>query len=424
MANSNENVILFESALCSPHTEIALESSLRLTGSDNLIDFVPLYQTCTRIETHIGLSDEENLRRCNLFDTNLDKLNLPMLNKISVSKSQPTSLPNITDETLEDLSIGSFPIGKYIRCNLCHLLKVSELNLGDKLIRDLASLYYLIGYESFYSSTEALSKSDADLAIISNGRFMTQAASKHACIAKGLNYMLHERGPNNYSYILEKNIHLYEPLESQVKLFTSKIEKLKLRIVGSQYFEGIKLKRKNSWKQHNLLQETNNLPNIKGLSDSIVFFVSSDFECGVFPGNKMDTGLGDQREAFSKLSTATKILSKTLVVRMHPNMSNTDPKITNWWIAQNSGNCHIIPPDSKVDSLALASECKIVVTYNSNLGIEANYRSKPVICLGRSKYYYFNEIMKPTSFNELLMYLKNPKTRNQTMMPWHTAFTK
>jgi capsule polysaccharide modification protein KpsS len=55
-------------------------------------------------------------------------------------------------------------------------------------------------------------------------------------------------------------------------------------------------------------------------------------------------------------------------------------------------------------------KARCIITYGSTIGIEALYSKKPTISLSKSEYSFANELMQPTSLEELRIFLTNPLT--------------
>ena len=83
------------------------------------------------------------------------------------------------------------------------------------------------------SSKDALELSTPDLAIICNGRFITQAATLEACRTLKVDYLLHERGSDRDKYMLQ-NIHDFVGLQKDIVNYS-------MGTSGNHVFDGLEL---------------------------------------------------------------------------------------------------------------------------------------------------------------------------------------
>jgi len=404
-----KKILIFETALFTPHTETGLEIFFSNKSQGNCTKYVPLYNILTNIETHLFCDNKFHKDRCAYITPKIKSL-------IGSNDFIEPNIENIdakipvfsADPAIFKLYIEQFPIGPYLYNNITQYIKNSEVNLKHKETFELARELYSIGVQSYYYSKRIIEQTKPDIIYVCNGRFMSQAGTVWAARATDTTYYIHERGPDLNNFFLNKYLHDHEGVHDDLRNINANVDQEILSHVANQFYTGIREGAEKSWPSFIGNQKGGELPaKIKNRS-FMSYFQSSDFESGTFPGNNMDRGLGRQKKAFQKLKSLCEKLNKFLVVRMHPNQANGSVEDFNFWKNQQSENTLVIEPTDPTDTYELMDKSEIVTTFSSSVGIEAAYNYKPVIVLGRCYYETCDEIMKPRSEEELESFLCNP----------------
>jgi len=81
------------------------------------------------------------------------------------------------------------------------------------------------------------------------------------------------------------------------------------------------------------------------------------------------------------------------ILRAHPDEDRpgkaSQESVTNWFARSGLGdraNVLFIPPDEELNSYRLIEGSRLVLVYNSSIGLEASILGKPVLCAGRARY--------------------------------------
>lgn len=152
-------------------------------------------------------------------------------------------------------------------------------------------------------------------------------------------------------------------------------------------------------------------PEILNGNKNIVAFNSSEDEFASF-GEEFENPLfRDQNEGLRYLAEifGTRLKHYNFIIRMHPNLSGVKfafvEKIRN--LHQSYPNVFVVTPESQYDTYALMEIAEKVVSFGSTTGLEASFRRKPVILLGKCFYYYTNAAYVPKNKEELEFLLVN-----------------
>lgn len=144
----------------------------------------------------------------------------------------------------------------------------------------------------------------------------------------------------------------------------------------------------------------------------VSYFVSSDFELVGIPEieNSFQT---DQFELVSTLAKWADEGHFKLVIRLHPNMSNSPVQDIELYgnLSRNTKFIEVVMPSEDIDSYALAKASDHVVTSGSTIGLEAAYLGMNTTVCGASHYSAFNIARHVSTIDELMLVLKQPNEK-------------
>ena len=301
-------------------------------------------------------------------------INIDYINQIEI----PKNIYKIKELHYEGVQIGQAVFGDYIDCNKTYLISTEEDSL---LVKNLI----INAVQTILFTKKILLKNEFDLVYIFNGRFTFNYPILKFCELNNVLYKIHERGSSKFTYFLE------DFTRHNIDKVSKKITKIDLKNnkeieIGHNFFRNKRNGIESSWVS---FKKSTNLEKIKLPSNNrlVVFYTSSEFEFeAVSDQNQRNKEFVTQIAAIKKVVELTEELNFQLVVRVHPNMSNSiellkelqeiseKPKITIFW------------PDDEVDSYDFLDLCSAVVTYGSTMGAEAMYWNKPCILLQRAYY--------------------------------------
>ena len=102
---------------------------------------------------------------------------------------------------------------------------------------------------------------------------------------------------------------------------------------------------------------------------------------------------------------------KKIAIRWHPNLTGAGiyerGLIDAIILETNNENIIHYPPSSLVNTYSLMANAKIVVTFGSTLGVQANYYGKPSVLLGRMSYEDLGITYNPSSHEQTMEFLRS-----------------
>lgn len=141
----------------------------------------------------------------------------------------------------------------------------------------------------------------------------------------------------------------------------------------------------------------------------ISYFVSSDFETVCIP-EVTGTFELSQMQLVEFLATWALQNDYQLIIRLHPNMVNSDTSDWSEYLkfSHTSNKIDVVKPHDEVDSYALAHVSNFVISLGSTIGLEAAYMGVRSIVCGTSHYEAF-EVAHHVSTVEELQKILNEK---------------
>ena len=331
------------------------------------------------------------------------------INLITDECFHDVKIVNQLGNNLQELRYENFEVGKYVYSTLTFLLKTSKINLADEFHYNCAKVLVFIGIYTYINTKKLIIDKKIDLAIVFNGRFVSTAAVKHAAMDSGIDYLLHERGYSLNKYILtDKSFHTITQQTADIHDVSNNVPESILRLHGSSFFGELNKRSFDDWFSFSHRMEKEKFPEQLLNINYVVFYASSDDELETTDGNVLNAGFGNQRESIFALEKAALKAGLKLVVRVHPNLADKNPAEYEYLNELNNENCLIIKPTDNYDSYELAKRAFIVTTFVSSMSIESLYLKKPVILLGKSRFCFSDEIMKPKNMDELDQCVSNP----------------
>jgi hypothetical protein len=301
-------------------------------------------------------------------------LNINYVNQIEI----PKNIYKIKELRYEGVQIGQAVFGDYIGYKKTYLISTDEDRI---LVKNLISN----AVQTALLTKKLLSKNEFDLVYIYNGRFTFNYPILKLCQLKNVHYRIHERGSGKGAYFLEDfTPHNIDKISEKILTIDTKgknqIEK------GHNFFINKRNGIESSWVS---FKKITNIDKIKLPTNDklVVFFTSSEFEFeAVSDQNQRNKEFVTQIAAIKKIVRLAEEMNFQLVVRVHPNMSNSIELLKELKEISEMPETTIFWPDDEVDSYDLLELCSAVVTYGSTMGAEAMYWNKPCVLLQRAYY--------------------------------------
>ena len=298
---------------------------------------------------------------------------------------------------LKRLQVNNFPVGDYLLCALIDHTKIPAPL--PSTFSSVLHVMYSTFLNVFYSCIDFLQDYSVDHLILFNGRHISYNAC--SCAARFLNVKtsFHERGGNNFRYLLlDKKVHSIEQWQSLMKetwkvkevtddeayISTSKILQEKCDSHDSNKF-AYRDQQKSGYVK---LRDSSKL--------NISYFSSSIDENSMTTDKYLyPTGFWeDQRIAVLDLITTSLRISHDINVylRLHPNLIRKEDELKLWLVFGDifKENIILIMPDEPVDSYELAKCSDLNFVYHSSIGAEIMALGRHVYSLNSCRYDYLH----------------------------------
>lgn len=245
--------------------------------------------------------------------------------------------------------------------------------------------------ESYNMSREILSRLDADLLYIFNGRFSRERASVEAARDLGVSVTYHEALSDGSYCASIWQVHDdvgYAQAAREAWDSSSDDDAL---CVARQWLERRRNRSEESiakftrdWECDD--NELNKVLSRRAARPLVSFFSSSDdefFSISHETDRRFDR---DQVTAFREVSERLRSRGYVSILRMHPNLASKSRSLSRRWRKALNAFDLVISADSPIDSYKLVRESSLVVTHGSTIGIEAAAMGVPTWTTGPGIY--------------------------------------
>lgn len=334
-------------------------------------------------------------------------------------KDEISTLEKIKNFKFDGISIGRGIVSSLISTIRDHRFDVDE---NEEIIYD--SIYSaILNYLNFQKLVEELRPSEV---YFFNGRFSEVFPLMELCKVKEITYYTHERGADNYKYMLRKNDipHSIDYTSHEIKKFWKNNDPKK-EVLAEKFFseriDGIE----QNWFSFSKEQKSNYLPhNFDCSKINISIFNSSMDEYETIPDFKNLIYDNDNEGIESICKSFEGYDNIHFYLRVHPNlknMNNTQMREIRR-IDNNFRNITVIYPEEKIDSYELVRQSDAVLTFNSTIGIESLYLGTKSILLGRAFYESIDEIIKCYDHEEVISEIFNVQKGKRFKFTQHLKY--
>jgi hypothetical protein len=275
--------------------------------------------------------------------------------------------------------------------------------------RALLQRYCAASILVFEKACELIDRYRPDQVLLFNGRFATTRAVMRAAEAKGVPWLIHERGadkdrfwltdclPHDMRAIQEKMLLQWRPEHAEA---------------GHSFFRGRRERVERAWHSFTKAQQYGRLPaEVEAGGDWVAFFTTSEDEMMSIGDRNRNTTFPTQLEAIEAVAAAVKDMPGTrLCVRVHPHTSLKSREDREKWARLQLPGVLVIQPDDPTDTYALVERAKVVCTYGSTVGVEATYWGTPSLLFARSHYDQLGVCEVATGGAQIAAFLRDPKT--------------
>ncbi len=315
---------------------------------------------------------------------------------IIVSMLQDLSFPEMAAWDFQDI-----PLGELCLPGLRWALRSHQIQ-DTQAIRQLFREYILSAYSVYASFEEILDRQKPRALVVFNGIFYPEAIARHVAQNMGIPVITHEVGLRPYSTFFSHGDATFRQVDfdQDASLTSSETEcldqYLSERFQGDFTMAGIRF-----WP--NMVDLPNwLLERMKKFQQIVVVFTNVVFDTSQIHANTLFSNM------FAWLEMLKPIIQshpETLfVTRAHPDEARPGKRSRESvkdWIAGHGllefENVIFFESDDPVSSYELINHSKLVLIYNSSIGLEASILGAPVLSAGRARFTQIPTVFFPES---------------------------
>ena len=269
-------------------------------------------------------------------------------------------------------------------------------------IRQLFRHYILSAYSLYTNFEEIVARQKPRALVVFNGIFYPEATARHVAQNSGITVITHEVGLRQYSTFFSHGDATFRQvnLEADASLTSSDDERLDQylseRFQGEFTMAGIRF-----W------PNMKDLPNwllewMKKFQQTVVVFTNVVFDTSQIHANTL---FSDMFAWLEMLKPIIQAHPETLfIIRAHPDEERPGKRsreAVKDWIANHGllefENVIFFEPADPVSSYDLINHSKLVLIYNSSIGLEASILGVPVLSAGRARFTQISTVFFPES---------------------------
>ena len=330
--------------------------------------------------------------------------------KQTINSLNSIRIPSI--DYLKQISIDDSDIGLAAFGSVVSNLRNPEVDLQENL--DLIRKNLVAAAIVHYSLKNRLKENKPDKLIIFNGRMAPLRPALRLAQSLNIEVYVHERSGDLNRYYLIKNTypHNLAVMKQEIELHyqNSDLPEAKKLEIAIQWFEERSNNQPQAWVSYTENQIKGMLPESFDLHNiNIAIFNSSEDEAISIPEWQSSLYKNQNDGIYKIVNEFDKIDKLKFYLRVHPNLKGVNNSQTKF-IRDNLSqlpNLEIIQPDSPVSTYSLIDNSDVVITFGSTVGIEAVYRGKPSILMGRALYEDLGGVILPKTHEELVNILHN-----------------
>ena len=411
------SVLIVESVANQPHLEISGEIALNLKKKGIKFDYAWIGNNLSwtewqepKILNFLGIKIENRVQKF------LKILNLKKINTLSSENLSNDTLKSINDWSksfdgnlikLYKFKYKGFPLGKGVASSLISHFRDNNFdpNQNLKKVRDLLKSAAVI----LERCDLILKKKKYKKLITFNGRFAICLPIILLAEKYKIKVIRHERGSTYNKYeIYNGDIHNFKFIREEIKRYWKNKAKNFTKISQSYFNDRIKGKpiafergysyRRNQIKDYTMYKKKHN-------ERLIVFYTTQDYENSAINNDE------NQEKFFKKfLKIALKIKKYKIIIRVHPQRHTKNNFETLKWLKYQSKNIKVIPAEDKTDSYKLMELGDVIVSYSSNIVVEAAYWGKKSISLSNNtRFTDCKSVINISNFSKLEKILRKVK---------------
>ena len=322
---------------------------------------------------------------------------------------------------LKEWVFEGIPLGQLILPGLQWVMRRHDLE-DDERTRSV--------YKQYLSSAASLSKQFVRILdqtqpkslVLFNGIFYPEALLRFVAEKRGIQVITHEVGLQPFSAFFSHKHATFREVEINAEDEITADEKTKLeayleaRFQGKFSMAGIQFWETIETLPEQLSKRIGQYTSVVPVFTNVIFDTSQIHANALFPD--MFTWLDELLELIDRHREVL------FVIRAHPDENRpgkaSEQSVSTW--AQISDldkreNVIFLSPEEVLSSYELIEQAKLVLVYNSSIGLEASIMGKPVLCAGRARYTQAETVFFPEEVQAYWVELERMLSEEQIKVP-------
>ncbi|MGB2895760.1 MAG: hypothetical protein WBB65_06300 [Anaerolineales bacterium] len=308
----------------------------------------------------------------------------------------------------------NIPLGELCLPGLRWALRSHQIP-DTQAIRQLFQQYIISGYSLYTNFEQILDRQKPRALVVFNGIFYPEAIARHVAQNRDIPVITHEVGLRPYSTFFSHGEATFRQVDfnPEAPLTLSENERLD-RYLSERFHGDFTMAGIRFW------PKMEDLPNwllerMKEFQQTIVVFTNVVFDTSQIHANTIFSNMFAWLEMLKPIIQA---YPETLfIIRAHPDEERPGKRSresVKEWIADQGffefENVVFFEPGDPVSSYELINHSKLVLIYNSSIGLEASILGAPVLSAGRARFTQIPTVFFPVSrkkYEERLLGLLN-----------------
>ncbi|NMB53742.1 MAG: hypothetical protein GYA15_03495 [Leptolinea sp.] len=313
------------------------------------------------------------------------------------------------------------PLGTLVLPSLRWILRRNTL-MDDSQTRFLMQEYLLSAHRVVTRFEEALNEIDPAAVLVFNGQFFPEASAAWAARKRGIRVISHEVGLMPFTGYFTPGEATAYPIDIPSEFELSSGQNARLDTYLSKRFQGdFSMAGIRFW------------PEMQGL-DQAFLRQAAGFKqiASVFTNVIFDTSQGHANTLFTDMFVWLYTLLEVIrahpetffVIRAHPDEKRPGKEsretVAEWIHASGCdtfANVHFVDADEPFSSYDLIRRSKLILVYNSTIGLEASIMGMPVLCAGKARFTQVPSVFSPGSIAEYLRMVEDFLTASDVKAP-------
>jgi len=330
-------------------------------------------------------------------------------------------LDSLSLEELQAFVFHDIPLGELVLPSLRWILRRNTL-VDDSQTRFLMQEYLLSANRVVIRFEEALDEIDPAAVLVFNGQFFPEASAAWAARKRGIRVISHEVGLMPFTGYFTPGEATAYPIDIPPEFELSSGQNARLDTYLSKRFQGdFSMAGIRFW------------PEMQGLDEAFLKRAAGFKQiAAVFTNVIFDTSQGHANTLFPDMFVWLNTLQEVMrahpetffVIRAHPDEKRPGKEsretVAEWVRASGCdtfANVHFVDADEPFSSYDLIRRSKLILVYNSTIGLEASIMGMPVLCAGKARFTQVPSVFFPGSIAEYLQMAEDFLTASDVKAP-------